>query len=80
MATLNYTINRLNEATQTTFLLGYKNKALRVATSDTWTVMNKGNKSNNMIHIFLVCQELQTGFFVMLIGESNQRPHEVYYR
>ncbi|KAI1724623.1 ligand-gated ion channel domain-containing protein [Ditylenchus destructor] len=66
-ATLNYTVNRLNSAIQNVFLLAHKNRALRTATGDTWGIMNR------------VCQELKSGFMVMLTGEGEQRPHEAYY-
>uniref|UniRef100_A0A914MBM2 Uncharacterized protein n=1 Tax=Meloidogyne incognita TaxID=6306 RepID=A0A914MBM2_MELIC len=66
LATLNFTVNRLNSGTPSTFLLAHKNRQLRMAVDDSWGMISK------------ICTELQSGFMLMLMGESNQRSHEAY--
>jgi hypothetical protein len=62
---LNFTVSRLNSETQNPFLLAYSNKALRKSAGDVWGVMQA------------VCAELQEGFMLMLVGNS-QRHHQAY--
>lgn len=64
--TLNYTVNRLNSAMPNTFLLHHKNKFLRIASDDGWSLINK------------ICDELQTGFMIMSAGEIQPRAYEAY--
>ncbi|KAL7069917.1 hypothetical protein ACQ4LE_010823 [Meloidogyne hapla] len=66
LATLNFTVNRLNSGTPSTFLLAHKNRQLRMAVDDSWGMIAK------------ICTELQSGFMLMLMGENNQRSHEAY--
>ena len=61
------------------FLMSHKNKALRQAAGDTWGVMKKSNlwffKLNFLI--FSVCGELESGFMIMMTGDSS-RTHEAF--
>ncbi|KAL3103114.1 hypothetical protein niasHS_002300 [Heterodera schachtii] len=66
IATLNFTIDRLNSASPGTFLLEHRHKSLRISRENSWDLMSK------------ICAELRSGFMLLMAGESHQRPYEAY--
>uniref|UniRef100_A0A914GTZ2 Glutamate receptor 1 n=1 Tax=Globodera rostochiensis TaxID=31243 RepID=A0A914GTZ2_GLORO len=66
IATLNFTIDRLNSASPGTFLLEHRHKSLRISRENSWDLMSK------------ICGELRSGFMLMMAGVSHQRPYEAY--
>lgn len=70
-AVLNYTATRLNGDTQSPFLLAYSDRTLRKAPGDGWGVTEAGECPPPPPRTRPVCDSLEHGFMLMLVGDSH---------